>query len=146
MSTSASATSSSSGSRSGEESTTAWKLGFKNPALNSKSATTSTTASSSGTNSADLAPTVRDSDSGMKEPSGSSLMGVMTGEKKALRAGVAATSASGTGVTEAGTGAATYRDRTPKSVETGTKRNSMEGKESKARGGEGMGWDGMMVI
>ena len=79
---------------------------------------------------------MRDSDSGIKEPSGSSLMGVMTGEKKALRAGAAATSASGTGVTGAGTGAGadTYRDRTPKSVETGTIRNSMEEKESKARG------------
>ena len=131
-------TSTSSSSRNGEESTTAWKLGFKNPTFTPKVATSTISASvTSETNSADLAPAVRGSVS--KEPSGSSLMGVMTGEKKILRAGVAATSAPSTGAAGAGAGAGsdTYRDRTQKPAETGTMK--MIRRQAKACGEEGRG-------
>ena len=49
---------------------------------------------------------------------GKSLMGVMTGEKKILRATAAGGTSSGSAAV-AGTGTDTYRERTQKSVETG---------------------------
>ena len=111
-------------------------MGFKNPTFTPKVATSTISASvTSETNSADLAPAVRGSVS--KEPSGSSLMGVMTGEKKILRAGVTATSASSTGAAGAGAGADTYRDRTQKPAETGTMK--MIRRQAKACGEEGRG-------